>query len=301
MCKRRGFTLVELLVVIAIIALLMSVLMPALARVRKQARGVLCLSNLNQFGKCYAMYAGDWDGSTPRGWWESGQTKYGAPNNFRDYWMQALRKSYGAEGDIRCCPSAMKLSTDTGPGNYSAGPGIPGVDATEFAWGEFPGKLGQPSTWWNMVGGTDYGSYGWNSFICNLPADILITQGHLTKNYWRSLNVKGASNVPLHTENQWIDGWPEPTDEPPEYRGQSWGGPSDMRRFCLDRHTDHGNVLFMDISARAAGLKELWTLKWHTGYDTAGPWTIAGFNGNKQSCAAAWDAEAPWMSAMPEY
>jgi hypothetical protein len=35
-------------------------------------------------------------------------------------------------------------------------------------------------------------------------------------------------------------------------------------------------MLFMDWSVRKVGLKELWTLKWHRSYDTAGPWTKAG-------------------------
>ena len=57
MNNRKGFTLVELLVVIAIIALLMSILMPALARVRKQAKSVICMTNLKQWGSVFEMFA----------------------------------------------------------------------------------------------------------------------------------------------------------------------------------------------------------------------------------------------------
>jgi prepilin-type N-terminal cleavage/methylation domain-containing protein/prepilin-type processing-associated H-X9-DG protein len=57
----RGFTLVELLVVIAIIALLMAILMPALQRVKKQARTVVCRSNLRQVGLIITMYLEDND------------------------------------------------------------------------------------------------------------------------------------------------------------------------------------------------------------------------------------------------
>jgi len=65
--ERKGFTLVELLVVIAIIALLMSILMPALSRVREMANRTVCGSNARGIVNSMQVYANENDQKFPRG------------------------------------------------------------------------------------------------------------------------------------------------------------------------------------------------------------------------------------------
>lgn len=66
MSGRPGFTLIELLVVIAIIAVLASLLLPALARAKAQGKRAVCISNYRQLHLAWVLYTQDSNGTFPR-------------------------------------------------------------------------------------------------------------------------------------------------------------------------------------------------------------------------------------------
>jgi prepilin-type N-terminal cleavage/methylation domain-containing protein/prepilin-type processing-associated H-X9-DG protein len=83
-----GFTLIELLVVIAILAILASLMLPALSRARQHAYGTVCLSNLKQWGLATQLFAGDNQDFLP---------KDGTPNgtSVNEGWYNELPRMLG--------------------------------------------------------------------------------------------------------------------------------------------------------------------------------------------------------------
>ena len=125
--ERRGFTLVELLVVIGIIALLISILLPALSRAREQAAQVACMSQLRQLGLGVALYANQNRGVLPIGYWNGtqiGTSIPAGPDASTDWTLLVLNamnsnagNSYGAtptaaKRSIFLCPRAPAPNSD---------------------------------------------------------------------------------------------------------------------------------------------------------------------------------------------
>jgi len=99
--KNRAFTLIELLVVIAIIAILMSILFPALNRAREQGRRAICLSNLKQLALAWLMYAGENDDKIVNG--AGGISRANEPPWVGRCWAD----NYGSGGQM---PAAQQLA-----------------------------------------------------------------------------------------------------------------------------------------------------------------------------------------------
>lgn len=243
---KKGFTLIELLVVIAIIALLMSILAPALTNVMEQAKDALGLARQHEWSLVFATYANDND-SQLTGWHclNTGDTTYcdpdetmdasgcptGSPGFHEHCWVPRLRRYWADPFEW--------VHVDAGAGDHwLAGSGggewycastdweFAMCPAAETTWAD--GEFGGPKNGWDLgwladtfpageywpYYGVAYGAYGKNSWVTNSRqshGECITEVDDFCKSMWETTRVRHASRVPLFGCATMMGGFSNPT------------------------------------------------------------------------------------------
>jgi prepilin-type N-terminal cleavage/methylation domain-containing protein/prepilin-type processing-associated H-X9-DG protein len=248
MSKKNGFTLVELLVVIAIMAVLLTLLTPALTKARKHAKMLVCQTNLRSMQTATVQYFQKYEKGFEY------ELYSGSPRH--DIYINELSAYVDNVDEARYCPSTFV------PENRNA----------------TSGHFGSATEAWLWVADTpepEYGSFALNGFIYTDPYDVLIPvwfagYEHLFVNTQNKIDRIGADQIPGFADSVWVDAWPDDTNLIPA--GYDLSGihsnQSHMARLITNRHNDRTNISFMDGHVQNIFLNQLWSFKWHTEFQT---------------------------------
>jgi prepilin-type N-terminal cleavage/methylation domain-containing protein len=264
--RARGFTLIELLVVIAIIAILASLLVPALAKAKYKAQATQCINNARQISLGHMMFITDENRMIPYNTW---------PN----LWMKILAQRYNAINHVRICPVAHEITEKE----------IAKVRLTP----DFPtGHVDRP--WVVDGGGTNWfqGGFAMNGYFYQIdnpippgmspPGPDNDPYGDKPSHFTTESSIQNPSMTGVFADGIWVDFWPSPTDLPAInlYNGDGFAG-GGLSRIAIPRHAAQlgkapknfnpknklpgaNPVAFADGHIQQTRLDDLWTkVIWH--------------------------------------
>jgi prepilin-type processing-associated H-X9-DG protein/prepilin-type N-terminal cleavage/methylation domain-containing protein len=265
-----AFTLVELLVVIGIIAILVSILLPALSRVREQANAVKCQSNLRSIGQGFYLYANANKGTCLPGRmpnFSAGNNLYDVGNGtvWRPRWFVTMGKAAGYFAFTNPAPNDTDATNDNSRrvNNevFLCPTEIDRDNNRNFTYGynfQFLGnvrnKVGTPSGQWNPINFPVRVSR-LKSAITVVAADALGTAAGKPKATRTAYRQNGSADLTALGNHAWSLDPPRVTDTS-DYCDDSNRGP--LHRSAVEaRHRGKASVLFADGHVEARTPAEL--------------------------------------------